>query len=61
MAVHKSRGKSYVALAPVPGQRDEYTWRAAIINAVVLTVFSWAIFIKGLGLTIPLWPTFIGA
>lgn len=38
---------------------DEFTWRAAIINAVVLTVFSWAIFIKGLGLTIPLWPTFI--
>lgn len=40
---------------------DEFTWRAAIINAVVLTVFSWAIFIKGLGLTIPLWPTFLGA
>jgi hypothetical protein len=40
---------------------DEFTWRATIINAVVLTVFSWAIFIKGLGLTIPLWPTFIGA
>ena len=28
--------------------------------AVVLTVGSWAIFIKGLGLTIPLWPTSIG-
>jgi hypothetical protein len=28
---------------------------------VVLTVFSWVIFIWGLNLTIPLWPTFLGA
>jgi hypothetical protein len=27
----------------------------------VLTVGSWAIFIVGLKLVIPLWPTFIGA
>ena len=38
----------------------EFHWKEALINAVVLTVGSWAIFIKGLGLTIPLWPTFIG-
>ncbi len=36
---------------------DEFRWRDALINAVVLTVFSWLIFSKGLGLTIPLWPT----
>ena len=38
---------------------DEFKWRASLINAAVLTVFSWLIFIKGLGLTIPLWPSFI--
>lgn len=38
---------------------DEFTWRAAVINAVVLTVFSWLIFVKGLALTIPVWPPFI--
>jgi len=38
---------------------DEFTWKATVISAVVLTVGSWLIFIKGLGLTIPLWPTFI--
>ena len=38
---------------------DEFRLRDAIINAVVLTLFSWLIFIKGLGLTIPLWPPFL--
>ena len=36
---------------------DEFSLRASIINAAVLTVFSWLIFVKGLGLTIPMWPT----
>lgn len=36
---------------------DEFSWVAAVINAVVLTVFCWLVFSKGLGLTIPLWPT----
>lgn len=36
---------------------DEFRWREALINAVVLTGFSWLIFSKGLGLTIPLLPT----
>jgi hypothetical protein len=40
---------------------DEFSWKATVINAVVLTVGSWLIFIKGLNLTIPLWPNFIGA
>lgn len=38
---------------------DEFSWKAALINAVVLVVGSWLIFIKGLSLTIPLLPTFI--
>jgi hypothetical protein len=39
---------------------DEFHWRDAIVNAVVLTVGSWLIFSKGLGLTIPVWPAFLG-
>jgi hypothetical protein len=39
---------------------DEFHWKDALINAVVLTIGSWLIFIKGLALTIPLWPSFIG-
>jgi drug/metabolite transporter (DMT)-like permease len=38
---------------------DEFHWKDAIINAVVLTVGCWVIFIYGLKLTIPLWPSFI--
>ena len=38
---------------------DEFHWREAIINSVVLAVGSWAIFILGLKLVIPLWPTFL--
>ncbi|MBL8342334.1 MAG: tripartite tricarboxylate transporter TctB family protein [Rubrivivax sp.] len=37
----------------------EFNWKEVLLNVVVLTVGSWAIFIKGLALTIPLWPTFI--
>lgn len=36
---------------------DEFTWVSTLINAVVLTIFSWLVFSKGLGLTIPLLPT----
>lgn len=39
---------------------DEFHWKDALINAVILTVFSWLIFIVGLNLTIPLWPTIGG-
>lgn len=38
---------------------DEFHWKDVLINVVVLTVGSWAIFILGLKLIIPLWPTFI--
>ncbi len=38
---------------------DEFHWKDALINAAVLTVGSWLIFIKGLSLTLPLLPKFI--
>ncbi len=38
---------------------DEFHWREALANAVLLTAASWAIFIYGLKLTIPLWPSFL--
>jgi chromate transport protein ChrA len=40
---------------------DEFHIGEVAINSLVLTVFSWAIFIWGLNLTIPLWPSFLGA
>jgi hypothetical protein len=40
---------------------EEFTIKDAALNAVILTVMSWAIFSKGLGLTIPLLPTIFGA
>lgn len=39
---------------------DEFHIGEALINGVVLTVASYGIFIKGLGLIIPVWPSFIG-
>jgi hypothetical protein len=38
---------------------DEFRWRGVLISAVVLTVASWAIFVLGLKLTIPVWPWFV--
>ncbi len=38
---------------------DEFHWKDALISVVVLTLGSWFIFIYGLKLVIPLWPTFI--
>ena len=37
----------------------EFHWKEVLVNSVVLTVGSWLIFIKGLGLTLPLWPTLL--
>jgi drug/metabolite transporter (DMT)-like permease len=34
----------------------EFRWRDALANALLLTVLSYAIFIRGLELNIPLWP-----
>lgn len=38
---------------------DEFHLGEALVNAAILTAFCWLIFIKGLSLTIPLWPTFL--
>jgi hypothetical protein len=40
---------------------DEFRWRDAAIMSVVLTLVSWGVFIKGLSLTVPVWPTIFGA
>lgn len=40
---------------------DEWHWKDSLISVVVLTLGSWLIFIKGLSLVIPLWPTFMTA
>ena len=40
---------------------DEFKLKEVIINSIILTVGSWAIFIKGLNLVIPLWPAFLSA
>ncbi|MFM7533634.1 MAG: tripartite tricarboxylate transporter TctB family protein [Rubrivivax sp.] len=47
-----------VAISSFAG--DEFHWGEVAINATILTVGSWGIFSKGLGLTIPLWPTIFG-
>ena len=38
---------------------DEFHWKEALFNAAVLTLMSWGIFVKGLNLTLPVWPTFL--
>lgn len=38
---------------------DEFHWKEAVINAAILTLGSWLIFIVGLKLVIPLWPPFL--
>jgi drug/metabolite transporter (DMT)-like permease len=35
---------------------SEFTWKDALLNAFILTALSYAIFIHGLQLTLPLWP-----
>ncbi len=47
-----------IVIAALAG--DEFRWREALVNAAVLTLGSWLVFIKGLGLVLPLWPSFIG-
>jgi hypothetical protein len=38
---------------------DEFRWKEVLLNAAILTVGSYLIFIAGLKLTLPLWPTFL--
>jgi hypothetical protein len=46
-----------VVVAALAG--DEFHWGEALLNSVILTVGSWVIFIWGLKLTIPLFPSFL--
>ncbi|MBO9688907.1 tripartite tricarboxylate transporter TctB family protein [Roseateles chitosanitabidus] len=39
---------------------DKVRWRDVLLSCVILTVGSWAVFIWGLNLVIPVWPTFLG-
>lgn len=39
---------------------DEFNWLEVIILSVVLTLMSYLVFVVGLSLVIPLWPTFLG-
>jgi Tripartite tricarboxylate transporter TctB family len=48
-----------VVISSIPS--GEFRLKEVVITSVVLTVFSWLIFIKGLGLTIPMIPTFLTA
>jgi hypothetical protein len=47
-----------VLIASLAG--DEFHLGEVVVNSIILTVGSWAIFIWGLNLTIPLWPAFLG-
>lgn len=37
----------------------DFTWRSALVNALVLVVISVVVFTYGLGLQLPVWPQFI--
>jgi hypothetical protein len=39
---------------------DEFRWKTALASALLLTLMAWGVFVKGLGLTIPLWPAAAG-
>ncbi|MEJ6001911.1 tripartite tricarboxylate transporter TctB family protein [Paucibacter soli] len=38
---------------------DEFHWKDALLNSVILTLGSWVVFIWGLKLVIPVWPTLL--
>ena len=46
-----------VVVASLAG--DEFRWREVFVNAVVLTLGCWLLFVVLLKLTIPVWPTLI--
>jgi hypothetical protein len=39
---------------------DQFKWVGVLVASLVLTVFAWLVFVKGLGLTIPMWPAAMG-
>ena len=38
----------------------EFKWKEVTILYVILMIFSWAVFVKGLTLPFPVWPEFMG-
>lgn len=40
---------------------NEFHWKDALLNSVVLTLGCWLVFVVGLKLPLPLWPTLFGA
>lgn len=38
---------------------DEFKWLGVLVSMVVLTLFSWFVFVYLLKLTIPVWPRFV--
>ena len=40
---------------------SEFKWLGVIVNSIVLTAFAWLVFVYGLKLTIPMWPSFLAA
>jgi hypothetical protein len=46
-------------IAAICAAGDRFRWREVVLVAAVLTAGSWAVFVKGLGLVIPLWPVFL--
>ncbi|MCR5863890.1 MAG: tripartite tricarboxylate transporter TctB family protein [Aquincola tertiaricarbonis] len=49
-----------ILIAIISAAGDQFSWRDVAIGSVVLTLGSWLVFIKGLALTLPVWPSFIG-
>ena len=38
----------------------EFNWKEVTVLYVILMIFSWAVFVKGLTLPFPVWPEFMG-
>lgn len=49
-----------ILIAIISAAGDQFSWRDVAIGSLVLTLGSWLVFIKGLALTLPVWPSFIG-
>jgi hypothetical protein len=50
-----------LAVLVVVGSRasHEFTWRGSLATAAALILFSYAVFIWGINLQLPLWPSFV--
>ncbi|MET0507548.1 MAG: tripartite tricarboxylate transporter TctB family protein [Burkholderiaceae bacterium] len=40
---------------------DEFSWKETLISVIVLGVLSYIVFVKGLELQFPVWPTFLSS